>query len=382
MNTSVFEEHARKNLEEGRIPACAWRVRQNGAVLSEGAVGYRDYETREPLPAVPLFRLASMTKQITCAVVLRMAEEGRLSVEDPLSRFIPGADSFTVGRMEDGRAVPDHPAVRPVTLRHLLSHTAGLGAGDVGSIPGYAEKGKKLRDCVPRVTETMLDFDPQSKCSYSWLYGFDVLAYVCELVSGQEFDELVRTRICDVLETDELFFEPTPEEEARMVNLYKQTDRELERNHSTDDVNCIVPRDFYSGSCGLVGSVDAYDRFLTCLLNEGVAPSGRRMLESASVRMMQTPAFADASVDRDNGEKWGLSVPIVVAPQKETAHVKPGTLFFNGAYGTFAMLTPSLGLSAVYMTCHLEKEGCFRVAQNEFQHDVMDVISQNPADAQ
>ncbi len=375
MDISVFEEHARKNLEEQRLPACAWRVRKDGVILSEGAVGYRDYETREPLPAVPLFRLASMTKQITCAVVLRMAEEGRLSIEDPLSRFIPGTDSFIVGRMEDGRAVPDHPAARQITIRHLLSHTAGLGGGDVGDIPGYAAKGKKLRDCVPHVSEMMLDFDPQSKNSYSWLYAFDVLAYLCELVSGQEFDELVRTRISDVLETDELFFEPTPEQEARMVNLYKETEHGLERNHSTDGVNCIVPRYFYSGSAGLVGSVDAYDRFLTCLLNEGVTPSGRRMLDAASVRMMQTPAFSDASVNRDNGEKWGLSVPIVVEPQKETAHVKAGTLFFNGAYGTHAFLTPSERLCAVYMTCQLEKEGCNRVAQTEFQHDVMDVIS-------
>ena len=373
MDFSSLRAHARANLAAGTLPGCAWLVAVDGEIAERGEEGYLDYEPRTPLPGNAVFRLASMTKPLTGAAVLSLCEEGKLSLDDPVSRYLPDFAHMGVGRLEGEAVVYDHEAARLITIRHLLSHTSGLGSGRVGDVQYRLvrpRQGDTLADRVPDYASVLLDFDPGTKNSYSGHLGFDLLGYLCELADGRSFAEIVRRRVTDPLETDELTYLPTPEMETRLMKMYAGTPHGLTRFHSMDGLNFGgYPRTFFGGSCAMVGTLDAYFRFAQCLLDGGRARSGARILREESVREMTTPAFGGGCTFVNASESWGLSMRVITA-EKNKFGLPRGTFGWSGAYGTHFFLIPSRRVCAVYMMNCTTAGGAGAPTAREFERDV------------
>jgi len=373
MDFSSLRAHARANLAAGTLPGCAWLVAVDGEIAERGEEGYLDYEPRTPLPGNAVFRLASMTKPLTGAAVLSLCEEGKLSLDDPVSRYLPAFAHMGVGRIEGEAVVFDHEAVRPITIRHLLSHTSGLASGPLGDRQYGAvrpREGQALADCAPRYASLLLDFDPETKNAYSGHVAFDLLGYLCELADGRDFAEIVRRRVTDPLETDELTYLPTPEMDARTIRLYAETPRGLTRFHRAEGMNFSgYPRTFFGGSCAMVGTLDAYFHFAQCLLDGGRTRSGARILREESVREMTTPAFGGVPTASAPGEAWGLSMRVITA-ERNACGLPRGTFGWSGAYGTHFFLIPSRRVCAVYMMNCATAHGAGAPTAREFERDV------------
>lgn len=379
MDFSLLEQHAKANIERQKIPGCVCFAARGRERLYHEAFGYLDYDARTPLVKNAMFRLASMSKPVTGAVVMALCERGLLSLDDPVSKFLPGFAHLWIGKAENGKVRLDRPASTPITLRHLLSHCSGLGSGPVGDAQCDAlfapRPGETLADVVPRYDRALLDFEPQSTNAYSAKMAFELLSYLCELAAGMPFDKVVKHYLLDPLETDELTFLPTPEQTARMVVLYGETDQGLRRFAGIGDQNFRgYPRGFFSGAAALLGSAEGYFRFAAMLACGGKALSGQRVLSEESVRCMRTPAFGGKTVYAGDGQYWGLSMRVVKQPHGSTACMPPDSFGWSGAYGTHFFIDPYTETVAIYLMNCATANGAGAVTAREFEADIMNAL--------
>jgi CubicO group peptidase (beta-lactamase class C family) len=211
-------------VDSGQIAGAVGLVLRNGKVVYRHAVGWSDLESRRPMTEVALFRIASQTKAITTAVILSLLEEGKLSLWDPVSRYIPAfANTTVMTRSDTGRAIK--PAGRPITISQLLTHTSGISYGTdslvatlyaakgLGPSAGWgwytADKDEPICTTIERLGTLPFVAQPGER----WVYGYntDILGCVAERASGMPLDELVRTRITGPLQMrDTYFFVPQP----------------------------------------------------------------------------------------------------------------------------------------------------------------------------
>ena len=352
MDFTRIEQRAAYNVANAKIPGCAVGILKSGETVFRGVYGYADPDKKKPLAANALFRLASMSKPVTAVALMTLIEEGRLTLDTEVGTFIPSFAHMTVGKVEHGRAVPLRAASRPITVRHLLSHTSGLGSGEVGyaQTDSFLPKdGEKLCDIIPNYGNCLLDFEPQSMNAYSGHMAFDTLSYLCELLADMPFDEFVKKRVTDKLETDDLCFLPTPEQEARLIPMFGESPLGLRRTPGYDGLNFKpFPRSFFAGSCCMLGTLDAYMSFVKMLTDGGMAKGGR-VLRPETVELMATRAFDEPCVDFDNGQTWGLSFRVITSPQGGTAVLSKGTFGWSGAYGTHFFIDRARDLGVVYM---------------------------------
>src|SRR5438445_12231702 len=206
-------------VDSGQIGGAVGLVLQDGRVVYQHAVGWLDKEAGRRMTPDALFRIASQTKALTTVAILSLAEEGLLAVGDPVSRYIPAFAHTTVATKSDTGLVTK-PATRPITIRDLLTHTAGISYGTDGPIaPLYAAKGlgpaagwgwytadKDEPICTTIERLGTLPFTAQP--GERWVYGYntDILGCVAERVSGMPLDELIRTRITGPLKMNDTYF--------------------------------------------------------------------------------------------------------------------------------------------------------------------------------
>jgi CubicO group peptidase (beta-lactamase class C family) len=282
---SVAVAHVR----DERIAGLVTLVMRGGCVVHAGTHGWLDVEARMPMREDALFRIASMTKPLTSLAVMMLVEEGRISLADPVSRYVPAFAGATVA-VQEGDALRIVPAARPVTIEHLLTHTAGLPypgshlhpllrrayeeAGLTGSVLNHLDE--PMDAVVDRLGRLPLVSHPGERFGYG--YATDVLAVVVERVSGLPLDEFFRTRILEPLGMrDTHFFLPAGRED-RLAAVH--TPREgggLARGTAPPSSwvgqGAFVdgPRRADSGGAGLLSSAADYARFLQMLLDGGAA---------------------------------------------------------------------------------------------------------------
>ena len=342
---------AARRLDEKKLDAVPQRMREfvnrnemTGAVTlvatrdgqtHVAAVGKADVERDVPMREDALFWIASMTKPVTATAVLMLQEEGKLSVEDPVSKYVPELGSL---KTKTGDPVT-------VTLRHMLTHTAGMGE----ATNEQQKDAKTLADLIPVYAKQPVAFTPGSKWQYSQS-GINTLARVVEIVSGQSFPEFLDKRLFQPLGMKDTTFYPGKEQLARLAKSYKKTGDKLE----PADIFIFAGQDLTSrdrvplANGGLFSTARDYGRFLQMILNEG-SLDGKRYLKPESVKQMTTLQTVTMPTGFTPGNGWGLGWCVVRKPQGVSAALTPESFGHGGAYGTQAWVDPTRGLIYVLM---------------------------------
>jgi CubicO group peptidase (beta-lactamase class C family) len=232
-----IDQMIQRRIAAGELAGAVAIVARNGKVAHFSAQGVMDLESKQAMNAATMFRIASMTKPVTGVAVMMMVEEGKLRLNDPVSRYIPEFRGIKVavaqpggaGRGGQGKAAPaapqfyTMPAQREITIKDLLTHVSGLGSGPMGDseIAKVARRDNdKLADYIPRLGTTPLEFQPGSRWTYSPGAGFETLGRLVEIASGMPLDQFFRTRIFEPLGMKDIAFWPTDAQWPRVATVY------------------------------------------------------------------------------------------------------------------------------------------------------------------
>jgi CubicO group peptidase (beta-lactamase class C family) len=366
-------ELVQRHIADGSFSGAVALVARNGRIGYHEAFGSMDLEAKKPMVKDGIFAIMSMTKPIIGVATLMMMEEGKVRLQDPISKFIPEWKNMTVaialpaapgargagpapaaagaqgGR---GAAAPEPryytvPVEREVQIRDILTHTSGVVSGTNSNFANRAvAAGPKetLADYIPRVGKVPLEFQPGTRWAYSAATGFDVLSRVVEVVSGMPIDRFVKTRIFDPLEMkDTTYILPTGN--ARLVKLYSRTADGLRPAQYPNFVNGI----YFSGGGGLFSTAADYAQFAMMLANGGEL-NGKRLLSPRLVDLMGSVFATDTLPGRPKGESYGLSVRVVNDPVARNSFLTEGSFGWSGAYGTHFWVDRKEKLVAVVMT--------------------------------
>jgi CubicO group peptidase (beta-lactamase class C family) len=316
-----------------------------------------------------LFRIASMTKPVTSVAVMMLADEGKLQVTDPVSKYLPEFRSPKVLPTMGSELVP---AKREITIHDLLTHTSGINyrfASKGRQLELYREAGINdgltttdltLAENVRRLAGLPLAHQPGA----AWTYGLntDVLGRVVEVASGQDLETFVRERICKPLRMNDTSFTLPPEKRNRLAALYKPTepDKTIERvGDGLHKINELIYAPDYpyhgakaypSGGAGLVSTAADYSRFLRMLLNGGEL-DGARVLKPETVRQMTRDQLG--GLDNPfgvHGGKFGYGFGIVTEGGKSKSPASVGSYSWGGIWNTFFWVDPEKQVVGVVMT--------------------------------
>jgi CubicO group peptidase (beta-lactamase class C family) len=349
-------------VDQDRVAGVVALVLRDGQPVYERAVGWSDKEARRRMSADTIFRIASQTKAITSVAVLSLFEEGKIGLNDPVSRFIPSfAKSMVAVRNDAGVSMV--PAKRAITIRDLLTHTAGLSYGTqsevaslyegkgLGPAAGFgwytADKSEPICDTMERLGTLPLVAQPGE----AWVYGYntDVLGCVVERASGMPLDQFVRTRITDPLGMKDTFFFLPNGQRERLAAVYGSgPDSRIVRSPAgpKGQGNYVEgPRRSFAGGAGLLSTARDYARFLEMIRNEG-ALNDVRILAPRTVKLMTTNQVG--TLHSTTGLGFGLGFE-TTDRYGANGMDSVGAFGWAGAYGTIYRVDPEARLVMVMM---------------------------------
>jgi CubicO group peptidase (beta-lactamase class C family) len=370
-------ELVQRNIDAGSFAGAVTLIARHGRIGHFEAQGLMDIESRKPMQKDAMFRIMSMTKPVVGVSILMLIEEGKVRLTDPASKWIPELKGLKAAVPQPAPAGPPPPSATPaeprfysvpadreITIRDLLTHTSGLGSGTISNFTrrAVALKGKEsLADFIPRLGQTVLEFQPGTRWAYSAQDGFDVLARIVEIVSGMPYDRFAKTRIFDPLGMKDTFFYPA-EGNARMATLYQRVNGALQKQSNPNFMNGA----YFSGGGGLFSTPEDYLQFGMMLLNGG-QHNGKRLLAPRTVEMMSSIAAPDTLPGRPRGESFGLSVRVVNDPMARNSFLSEGSYGWSGAFGTHFWVDPKERMVAVVMA---------QTPNQEFQRDFENMVMQ------
>lgn len=351
--------------ETGYLGAIAL-VADRGTVVYRGAFGHADLQARQPLREDAIFRIYSMTKPITSVAALMLVEEGRLQLDAPVAAYLPafaGLQRVAGGSIEAPVLVP---VQRPLTVRHLLTHTAGFATGGDDSRVATAllqaqapEDAVDLAGYADRVARAPLATEPGMRFRYDGV-NTEILARVIEVASGQPFDVFLRSRILQPLRMRDTGFDVPAAQRGRIMAL---TTRDADgRRVLADTPSAREPgvrlRPYTSGAGGLYSTAADYLRFAR-MLAEGGALDDVRLLREDTVAMMmsdQLGRFDPAVPPPEPGEGFGLGGYVVIDPAVAERPGSRGQFGWSGAASTYFTIDRERGLVIVLLSQHLPSD--------------------------
>ena len=359
--SAALDSGLRGAVERKDVPGVVALVTDRERVLYQGAFGVADIATGRPLTSDALFRIASMTKPVTSVALMQLIEQGRVGLDDPASKYLPELAELKVFESFDPAtgAYRLRPASRPATVKHFLTHTAGLA---------YPFTSAVWRDFKPAAGETYpfggpLLFDPGERWHYST--STDVVGKLVEVVSGQKLEDYFREHIFAPLKMDDTFYNVPEAKGPRLVAQQQRAgahmDGAIELQNPQPGLTIAAP----VGGGGLASTADDYGRFMRMLLNGG-ALDGARVLKPETVALMSqnqigaisVPALksalarsADFTFIADGRDKWGLGFLITAdqVPGKRSS----GSLSWGGINNTYFWIDPARGVAGVIMMQYL-----------------------------
>ncbi len=384
---ATIQKHLDAQEQTGVVSVIA---RRNKLVWYE-AQGVRDPTTGAPMQKDDIFRMMSSSKPVTAACVLMMMDAGKLALEDPVSRFIPTFKDpkvivpppgwekmLTDASSRKTLAVQAKlvPAGREITIKDLLTHTAGLGTiGTTGGGPGMLVNNETfnpsmtLADFVPRLGKAALDFDPGTHWAYSLLFGFDTLLRVVEVTSGQPADVFMRERLFEPLDMRDTFFNIPESKRERVLPLWERKDNAW---HQATPLFGNGATRYFCGSGGLLSTAHDYMQFEAMLFNRGEL-NGRRILKPQTVSLMSSNQVGDMFAKwlpfLTAGMGFGLGVGITVEPAEANWGRGKGAFGWTGALGTDSWVDPENELTVAFFV-----QQSLRPVQVDFQKAVRAAI--------
>ena len=346
-------------VDRGELAGVVTVVARHGKIAHFETYGMQDVATGVPMAKDTIFRIYSMTKPIAGVALMTFYEEGRFALDDPVAKYIPEFADLKVAKAPgpDGQPVVED-ANHPMTIRELVSHTAGLTYGffsrsQVDTLyvrANVLDRNSTLKDMVAKLGGIPLRQQPGSAWHYS--VAVDVQGYLVEVLAGKPFDEVLQERIFDPLGMKDTAFWIPPEDEPRTATMYQQSrDGALTANPSRE---YFAKPALFSGGGGLVSTAMDYTRFAEMMLNGGEL-EGVRILKPETIELMHTNQLP-AGIDFINpmignpGNTFGIDVAIVAEPDGETDHpLAKGEYWWYGAGGTWFGVNPVQDLIVVGM---------------------------------
>ena len=355
-----IREALERDVKAGMLPGAVVGVARRGHIAYLEAVGQRDVTTGQPLWADAVFSIASMTKPMTSVAIMMLAEEGRLLLGDPASKFLPQLAGMKVARSPTADTLETVPAERDMTVQDLLRHTSGLTNGNRGTSPAYRaypESGgaaaTKLsrEDFLQAIGRVPLLYQPGT----AWEYGFstDVLGHIVEAVSGQSLGAFLKARLWDPLGMADTSFTLSRSAEGRYA-------RALPKCPLTGGPQHVLhasgqPQKWESGGGGAVSTAADYLRFVE-MLRAGGTLNGRRILGRKTVELMRAdhlgPEIENRLTTMDpafTGYGFGLGFAVRKAAGIAAAYGSAGDYYWSGVYGTYFWIDPTEEMAVVFM---------------------------------
>lgn len=320
-------------VDHGTAAGFVTLVARHGKVASLEAIGWQDLQTHAPMQTATLFQIMSMTKPVTCATVMTLVDDGRISINDPVEKYLP---EFKGQKLKSG----DAPA-RPITIRDLMTHTSGVPAG---SSKGFDRTVHSLAEVVADAAQQPIEFEPGSKWSYS-NNGIATLGRILEVLYGKPFEQVVKEKIFDPLGMRDTSFWISQDRVTRLATLYTEEQGKLVPAH-TDPLRKGWKYPMPEG--GIYSTAPDLFRFYQMMLNKG-SLGGRRVLSPAAVDLMTTVQTGDLKAGFAPGVGYGLGWAVVKDANGEFRYNSLGTYSHGGAYRTYAFVDPKRDLIGVIL---------------------------------
>lgn len=347
-------------VKNGQLAGGVALVMRRGKVAFLHTFGTRDREANSAMKADSIFRIASQSKALTSVGIMMLQEEGKLLISDPVSKFIPEFANSTVAVPKEGGGYDVVKAKRQITIRDLLTHTAGISYGggpakdrwDAAKISGFyfSDRDEPVGETIKRMAALPMDAHPGEKYIYG--YSIDILGYVIERASGMAFDQFLQQRIFGPLGMKDTSFYLPMNKVERLAVVYSAKDGKAERapvegTIASQGHYVNGPRKSFSGGAGLLSTANDYARFLQMLLNGGQL-DGKRILSRKSVELMTTDHLN--GIPFRTGQGFGLGFSVVKDIGVFGAQSSIGEYGWGGAYHSNYWVDPKEHLVVVYMT--------------------------------
>ena len=369
-----IDELAQQYIDEGRVPGIVVGISRRNKVIYLKAHGILEEKTQEPMPEDAIFIMASSTKPVIGVAAMILVDDGLISLDDPVSKYIPEYEDLQVavplksagakkmanksktkvkakGNNQKSK-VPEYrlvPVDRPLTIHHLLTHTAGVGTrGGLGTALGKDSPKRldTLASWIPRLAARPLDFQPGTRRAYSPGDGLKVVGRIIEIASGMPINKFIQSRILDPLDMKDTHFDVPEDKLHRMPTRFHSKAKGDGKVFGEEDMSAYV-----SGAGGLFSTTRDYLRFQQMLVNKGTL-FGQQILKPDTVAMMTSNQVGDLATKAAKGGPGmgaGYTNGITLDQKKARGGHKAGTYSWGGAAGTVSWTTPSEELTLVYM---------------------------------
>ena len=353
------DEYFQRFIDDNQIAGAVALVARHGKVVHHSAVGWKHKEANLPMTTDAIFTMMSMTKPIVSAGLMMLFEEGRFRLDDPIAEWIPEyADHMVIER--EGPSQRRVVEARPITIRHVLTHTsgltlnpnnAGLSEADRRHVTNDGEPIATIGERVARAARIPGAFHPGDY----WQYGSstDYVAVLVEKISGMPIDVFLKERIFEPLGMEDTFYNVPREKVARVAAVYRGgRDGQLMLTRAPE---FREPTTYFPGVAGLNGTSADYFRFAQMIANGGEL-DGVRLLGRMTVDLMISSHTADKDIYiRGPGYGFGLGFGVLVDPTQSFDTLSPGSYGWGGAYGTLYWADPAedlIGLMFIQLPGH------------------------------
>jgi CubicO group peptidase (beta-lactamase class C family) len=356
-------------VEPGKIAGALTLVARRGEVAWLSPLGLMDRERQAPMRPDTIFRIYSMTKPVTSVALMMLHERGAFALADPVHRYLPAWEHLRVHRNGRYPNFTTEPAARPMTIRDLLIHTSGLSYQIMDRTPldeayrkvGIGGPAGTLRDMVETLATLPLEFSPGTRWGYS--VATDVIGYLVELLSGQRFDDYLRTQIFEPLGMLDTGFSVSADQRGRFAANYVRLPGSVEATLMDDpaDSPYTRPQTLFSGGSGLVSTAADYLRFAE-MLRRGGELDGQRILGPRTIAYMTKNHLPDGldlaslappgmfSETRFEGIGFGFGFHVLVDPVRAQVPVSVGEYGWGGMASTAFWIDPVEDLVVIFLT--------------------------------
>jgi CubicO group peptidase (beta-lactamase class C family) len=354
----VFNSYVTENKMAGSVILVA----RKGKIAYYKAFGFRDKESNSKMELGSIFRIASQTKAIVSVGIMMLQEEGKLLIQDPVSKFIPEYRETKVAVPKPTGGYEIVKATREITIRDLLTHTAGVGYGQGIAAEEWKKAGlqdfyfanldEPVAETIKRMAALPMDAQPGERHVYG--YATDILGVVIERASGLPLDQFLKERIFNPLGMADTYFFLPKEKASRLATVYLPKEgaplQPAPAKGTVDSQGAYVtgPRKNFSGGAGLVSTAKDYYNFLQMMANGGEF-QGKRILSSRTVHLM-TINHLDKNMEFRSGLGFGLGFEVVLDQGQRGTYGSLGQFGWGGAYGSTYWVDPAEEMIVLYFT--------------------------------
>jgi CubicO group peptidase (beta-lactamase class C family) len=347
-------------VDENRMAGSVITIARRGKVVYQKSFGMRDRESQSRMREDAIFRIASQSKALVSVAAMILQEEGALLIGDPVGKYLPEFQKTKVAVARTGGGFDVVDARRPITIRDLLTHTAGISYGSgiardqwaAAKMQGwyFADRDEPIATTVSRIAALPFESQPGDRFVYG--YNTDILGAIVEKVSGMPLDEFLRKRITEPLGMKDTYFYLPPDRRDRLATVYGLRQGGLSRapdgpGMETQGNYVEGPRKSFSGGAGLLSTANDYTRFLQMLLNGGEL-NGVRILSPKTVELMTADHIGERYGVAGSGFGLGFSVVTDLGLRGQLGSF--GEYGWGGAYHSHYWVDPQEELVVTYFT--------------------------------